>query len=44
MSQQIEVLLGRWSDGPGPLHRKLSDALRTAVDDGRLAVDERAPS
>jgi DNA-binding transcriptional MocR family regulator len=44
MSQQIEVLLGRWSDGPGPLHRKLSDALRAAVDDGRLTVDERLPS
>ena len=44
MSQTIESVLGVWSDGPGPLHRKLSDAVRTAVDDGRLPAGERLPS
>ena len=44
MSQPIETILGVWSDGPGPLHRKLSDAVRAAVDDGRLPAGERLPS
>ena len=44
MSQSIEAVLGMWSDGPGPLHRKLSDAVRAAVDDGRLPAGERLPS
>jgi DNA-binding transcriptional MocR family regulator len=44
MSRQIEAILGKWADGPGPLHRKLSDAVRTAVDDGRLPAGERLPS
>src|SRR5829696_2241328 len=44
MSQSVETVIGRWSDGPGPLHRKLSDALRNAVRRGRLPVGERLPS
>lgn len=44
MSQQIEQILGLWSEGPGPLHRKLSDAIRAAADDGRLAGGARLPS
>lgn len=40
----IEAVLGRWSDGPGPLHLKLSDALRQAIDLGHLAAGERLPS
>src|SRR5918996_1745041 len=44
MSQSLETVLGMWSDGPGPLHRKLSDALRRAMDEGRLATGERLPS
>jgi DNA-binding transcriptional MocR family regulator len=44
MTQPLETVLGLWSEGPGPLHRKLSDALRSAVDDGRLAAGERLPS
>lgn len=44
MAQPLETILGLWSDGPGPLHRKLSDALRTAIDDGHLQVGERLPS
>jgi DNA-binding transcriptional MocR family regulator len=44
MSQPIEQVLGMWSDGPGPLHRKLSDALRQAAGTGRLRVGQRLPS
>jgi DNA-binding transcriptional MocR family regulator len=44
MNQSLEVALGMWSDGPGPLHRKLRDALRRAIDEGRLAFGERLPS
>jgi DNA-binding transcriptional MocR family regulator len=44
MAYSLETILGLWSDGPGPLHRKLSDALRAAVDDGRLAAGQRLPS
>jgi DNA-binding transcriptional MocR family regulator len=40
----IEAVLGRWSEGPGPLHLKLSDALRQAIDLGHLAAGERLPS
>jgi DNA-binding transcriptional MocR family regulator len=40
----IEAMLGPWSEGPGPLHRKLTDAIRHAVDVGYIAVDERLPS
>jgi DNA-binding transcriptional MocR family regulator len=40
----LETILGMWSEGPGPLHRKLSDALQRAIDEGRLAVGERLPS
>ena len=44
VNNAIETVLGPWSDGAGPLHRKLTDALRHAVDVGHLAVDERLPS
>lgn len=44
MTQPIEQVLGVWSDGPGPLHRKLSDALRTAAELGRLRAGQRLPS
>ena len=44
MNQPLEVVLGLWSEGPGPLHRKLSDAIRAAVDDGRLPARTRLPS
>ena len=44
MSHSIEAVLGMWSEGPGPLHRKLSDAIRAAVGDGRLPAGERLPS
>jgi DNA-binding transcriptional MocR family regulator len=44
MSQSIEAVLGRWSDGPGPLHRKLSEGLRLAIEWGHLPAGERLPS
>ena len=44
MRQSIEAVLGPWSEGPGPLHRKLSDALRAAIADGRLGPGHRLPS
>ena len=44
MSTTLESVIGLWSEGPGPLHRKLSDAVRTAVDAGRLPAGERLPS
>ncbi|MGH2601409.1 MAG: PLP-dependent aminotransferase family protein, partial [Dehalococcoidia bacterium] len=43
-AQAIEPLLGHWSEGAGPLHRKLADALRQAIDRGHLAVGQRLPS
>lgn len=44
MSSPLETVLGLWSEGAGPLHRKLSDALRSAVEQGRLPAGERLPS
>jgi DNA-binding transcriptional MocR family regulator len=44
MSYAVENAIGRWSDGPGPLHRKLSDALRDAVRHGLLPPGTRLPS
>lgn len=44
VSHAVENALGRWSDGPGPLHRKLSDALRSAVRHGLLPPGDRLPS
>jgi DNA-binding transcriptional MocR family regulator len=44
MSPSLETVLGLWSDGPGPLHRKLSDALRSAIDQGQIAAGTRLPS
>jgi len=44
MKQSIEEVLGIWSEGPGPLHRKLSDAVRAAAESGRLPASERLPS
>src|SRR4029453_1554835 len=44
MNQSIEASLGAWSDGPGPLHRKLGDRIRRAIDQGLLAPGERLPA
>ena len=37
-------VLGRWSDGQGPLFRKLARAVASAVERGVLANDSRLPS
>ena len=44
MNQSIEAVLGAWSEGPGPLHRKLGDAIRRAIEQGLLAAGERLPA
>src|SRR4051795_7511258 len=36
--------LGPWSDGPGPLFRKLARAVASAVERGALPGDARLPS
>nr|WP_201776712.1 PLP-dependent aminotransferase family protein [Allosalinactinospora lopnorensis] len=41
---ELAALLGDWPSGDGPLYRKLTQALRRAVDGGMLAVGERLPS
>lgn len=38
------TVLGPWSDGAGPLHTKLADALRRAIELGHLASGARLPS
>ncbi len=37
-------LLGDWTAGPGPLYRKLADALGRAAEEGALRSGERLPS
>lgn len=44
MESSIEAVLGRWADRPGPLHRKLSDALRDAIGGGLVPPGARIPS
>jgi DNA-binding transcriptional MocR family regulator len=44
MKGPIEATFGAWSEGPGPLHRKLSDAIRHAIEQGRLTAGERLPA
>jgi DNA-binding transcriptional MocR family regulator len=43
-TNSVEAVLGKWSEGAGPLHRKLADAFRQAIEHGYLAVDQRLPS
>jgi DNA-binding transcriptional MocR family regulator len=40
----IEIVLGTWSTGRGPLHRKLSDALQRAIEHRALAPGTRLPA
>jgi DNA-binding transcriptional MocR family regulator len=44
MNQSIEATFGAWVEGPGPLHRKLSDAIRRAIERGYLPAGERLPA
>ncbi|MCA1843764.1 MAG: PLP-dependent aminotransferase family protein, partial [Actinobacteria bacterium] len=40
----LATSLGRWSAGPGPLHRKLAEALVAAIERGDVAPGERLPA
>jgi DNA-binding transcriptional MocR family regulator len=40
----LEAVLGRWVERPGPLHLKLTEALREAIGHGQLAGGTRLPS
>ena len=40
----IEIILGTWSTGRGPLHRKLSDALGHAIEHRALPPGTRLPA
>ncbi len=44
LSETLAATLGDWSSGPGPLHRKLTEALRRLADEGALAPGDRLPS
>lgn len=41
--EEVAARLGHWSAGEGPLHRRLSDALRLAVSTGGLRRGTRLP-
>jgi DNA-binding transcriptional MocR family regulator len=36
--------LGRWTEGPGPVYRRLAQAIRAAVERGEVRAGERLPS
>ncbi|WP_091672863.1 PLP-dependent aminotransferase family protein [Amycolatopsis marina] len=40
----LASLLGDWTSGPGPLYRKLADALARAVREGALRAGDRLPA
>src|SRR5262249_20573239 len=40
----LEIVLGAWSTGRGPLHRKLSDALGRAIEHRALPPGTRVPA
>lgn len=42
--KKMIALLGTWSAGPGPLHRRLAEALRGAVARGEIAPGTRLPA
>ncbi len=44
MDAEIELLLGAWSGGRGPLHRQLSAALQDAIEHRSLSAGTRLPS
>jgi len=44
VSAELLDVLGPWSDGPGPLFRKLARALAAAVERGAIANGARLPS
>ncbi|MEW2415391.1 PLP-dependent aminotransferase family protein [Streptomyces sp. NPDC046866] len=42
-SHTVAGMVGRWQEGPGPAHRRLSDRLRLLVLDGRLCLGAALP-
>ena len=43
MSTRLLAQLGPWSSRPGPLYRRLADALRAAIERGEIEVGRRLP-
>jgi DNA-binding transcriptional MocR family regulator len=43
MSTRLIAHLGPWSSRPGPLYRRLADALRAAIERGEIEVGRRLP-
>jgi DNA-binding transcriptional MocR family regulator len=43
-TSSLVLHLGDWSAGPGPLHRKLTAGLRTAIENGQLVPGTRLPA
>jgi DNA-binding transcriptional MocR family regulator len=41
---ELATSLGTWAAGPGPLHRKLADALAASIQRGAVAPGERLPA
>ena len=41
---RLVMLMGTWSSGSGPLHRKLAVALKLLIDEGQLSPLVRLPS
>ncbi|WP_197037815.1 MULTISPECIES: PLP-dependent aminotransferase family protein [Actinomycetes] len=42
-SDTVARLLGRWREGPGPAHQRLTDSLRLLILDGRLVLGASIP-
>ena len=42
-AEQLTSLLGRWDDGPGSLHRRLTDAVAELIETGVLRSGEPLP-
>jgi DNA-binding transcriptional MocR family regulator len=43
-AQAFVAALGRWTDGAGPVYRRLAAAIRAAVERGEIRAGERLPS
>jgi DNA-binding transcriptional MocR family regulator len=43
MTNRLVAQLGPWSSRPGPLYRRLADALRAAIERGELEIGRRLP-
>src|SRR5688572_19271658 len=43
MPTRLQSQLGQWSSRPGPLYRRLADALRDGIERGEIEAGERLP-